>query len=66
MTMLQMSTKMIGMKEFLGLIAFAKLVYALEMCTTCYPIRSWLVGILCATVAAGIERCKGARRRLGL
>ena len=55
MTILQMLTEMINTKEFLVLIAFAILVYAVEMCTACFPIRGWFVGKLCATVPANIE-----------
>ena len=56
MTMLQMLTKMIDTEESLVFIAFAKCVYAVEMCTTCFPIRGWFVGKLCATIPANIER----------
>ena len=66
--MLQMLAKMVCAKELLGLVAFAKFMYTVEMRTTCFPIRSWLVGKLCATVTASIE-CRergGRRRRLGL
>ena len=64
MTMLQMLTKMIGTKEFLGLVAFTKFVYTIQMRTACFPVRSWLVGKLQATVAASIECCqRGGRRR---
>lgn len=66
--MLQMLAEMIGTKEFLGLVAFTEFMYTVEMCTTCLPIRSWLVGKLCATVAASIECCErgGRWRRLRL
>ena len=68
MAMLQMLAEMIGTKKLLGLVAFAKLVNTIEMRTACFPIRSWLVGELCATVSASIvcrERC-GRRWRLRL
>lgn len=64
--MLQMLAEMIGTKEFLGLVAFTEFMYTVEMRTTCFPIRSWLVGKLCSTVAACIECCErgGWWRRL--
>lgn len=62
--MLQMLAEMVGTKELLGLIAFAKLMYTVQMRSTCFPVRSWLIGKLCATVAASIEcRKRGGRRR---
>lgn len=64
--MLQMLAEMVGTKELLGLVAFAKLVYTVEMRATCFPIRSWLVGKLCATVAASIKCCERGGRRWGL
>ena len=66
--MLQMLAEMVGPKELLGLVAFTKLMYAVKMRTTYFPIRSWLVRKLCATVAASVERCErgGWRRRLRL
>lgn len=64
--MLQVLAEMVGTKELLGLVAFAKLMYTVEMRTTCFPVRSWLVGKLCATVAASIERCERGGRRRGL
>lgn len=64
--MLQMLAEMVGTKELFGLVAFTKLVYTVEMCTTYFPIRSWLVGKLCATVTASIECCQGSGRRRGL
>ena len=56
--MLQMLAEVIGTKEFLGLVAFTKFMYTVEMRTTCFPIRSWLVGELCTTVSASIECCE--------
>lgn len=66
MTMLQMLAEMVGTKELLGLVAFTKFMYAVKMRTTCFPIRSWLVGKLCATVAASIGRCERGGWRRGL
>ena len=67
--MLQMLTEMVGTKELLGLIAFTKLVYTVEMRTPCFPVWGWLVGKLCATVTACIEWCQrgggGRGLRLG-
>lgn len=56
--MLQMLAEMVGTKEFLGLVAFAELMYTIEMRTTCFPIRCWLIGKLLPTVAASIECCE--------
>ena len=56
--MLQMLAEMVGTKEFLRLVAFTELVYTIEVRTPCFPIWSWLVGKLCATVTACIERCE--------
>ena len=64
--MLQMLAEMIGTKEFLGLVAFTKFMYTVEMRTTCFPIGGWLVGELCATVAASIECCERGGRWRGL
>ena len=64
--MLQMLTEMISTKEFLRLIAFAKLMYTIEMHATCFPVRSWLVGKLLATVAASIICGERGGRRWGL
>ena len=66
MTMLQMLAEVVSTKEFLGLIAFAKLMYTIEMHTTCFPVRSWLVGKLLATVAASIICWEGCGWRWGL
>lgn len=64
--MLQMLAEMVGTKELLGLVTLAKLVYTVEMRTTCFPIRRWLVGKLCATVATSIECCDRIGWRWGL
>ena len=63
-----MLAEMVGTEELLGLVTFAKLMYTVEMRTTCFPIRSWLVGKLCATVTTSIKCCKriGWRRDLRL
>lgn len=66
MTVLQMLAKVVGTKEFLGLVAFTELVHTVEMRTAGYPIRSWLVGKLCATIAASIECGKRGGRRRGM
>ena len=66
MTMLQMLAEMVGTKELLGLVAFTKLVYTIEMRTTCFPIWGWFVGKLLATVAAGIKCCERGGRLRGL
>ena len=67
--MFQMLTEMVGTKEFLRLVAFTKLVYTVEVRTPCFPIWGWLVGKLCTTVTACIERCErgggGRGLRLG-
>ena len=63
MTVLQMLAKMVGTKELFGLVAFTEFMYAVKMRTAYFPIRSWLVGKLCATVAASIERCERGGRR---
>lgn len=64
--MLQMLAEVISTKELLGLIAFAKLMYTIEMHATCFPVRSWLVGKLLATVAASIICWERGGRRRGL
>ena len=56
--MFQMLTEMVGTKEFLRLVAFTKLVYTVEVGTPCFPVWGWLIGKLCATVTACIERCE--------
>ena len=67
MTMFQMLTEMVGTKEFLRLVAFTELVYTVEVRTPCFPVWGWLVGKLCATVPACIERCeRGGGRGLRL
>ena len=66
MTVLQMLAEMVGTEELLGLVAFAEFMYTVEMRTTCFPIRSWLIGELCSTVAASIECCERGGRRRGL
>ena len=56
--MFQMLTEMVGTKEFLRLVAFTKFVYTVEVRTPCFPIWGWLIGKLCTTVTACIERCE--------
>lgn len=58
MTVFQVLTEMVGTKELLRLVAFTKLVYTVEVRTPCFPVWGWLIGKLCATVTACIERCK--------
>ena len=58
MTVFQVLAEVIRTKELFRLIALSKFMYTVEMRTTCFPVRSWLVGELQATVAASIECCE--------
>ena len=65
-TTFQMLAKLVSTKEFLGSLACARFMYAIEMSTTCFPIRSWLVWKLFTTVEASIECWERGGRGRGL
>ena len=63
MAVLEMLTEMVGTEEFLGLVALAEFVCAVQMASALLPVGRWLIGELETAVAAGIV-CRW--HRLGL
>ena len=57
MTVLKMLSKVIGAKEFLCLVAFAKFMDIGEVVYSSVPVRLWVVGELLAAEAAGVVEC---------